>query len=165
MKKHILSGCITVLALCLSVKGLTTFWVDTTSEFQTYSFDYCDVVDCRSGGIATNYWFDAYVKGQFYLCVTRPGNENCCYWSDVGWNTGKDRGYAPRKGRDRRDKQGRSLLSRLTLSAGQLKSPDCNRKANCLPLYLNLENPQVGDLGKYVLGCHIEPKNRPHIST
>ncbi|KAG8567761.1 hypothetical protein GDO81_013768 [Engystomops pustulosus] len=159
MRKHILSGCITVLVLCLSVRGSIIFWVNTTSSFQTYSFDYCDVVDCKSGGTTTNYWFDTYVKGQYYLCVTRPGNENCRYWSDVGWNTGKNWGYVPQEARDRRDKQGKSLLTRLTLSTGQLKFSGCNCQANCLPLYLNLENPQVGDLRKYVLGCHVGSLN------
>ncbi|KAG8538956.1 hypothetical protein GDO81_021715 [Engystomops pustulosus] len=134
---------------------ITTFWVHTTAPYEEYFFDFCDVVDCR--GTEDIRWDPSYqYKGeaQFYICVTRPGNENCNSWSDVGWNTGKNWGYQPQEGLERKDKHGRSLLDRMTLYLGGFPTRSCKYPGNCLPLFISITMPSPGDLGKYVLGCH-----------
>ncbi|XP_069832312.1 uncharacterized protein [Dendropsophus ebraccatus] len=156
MMAHILFIIICSLAAATHALPGTIFWVNTSVPVVTFQFDYCDVVRhahvCKEG-IKLDH--ESYNEGESYLCVTRPGNENCYYWSDVGWNTGTDWNYKPKEGRDRKDSKGRSLLTRMTLTRGR-KIPwgRCALK-NFFPLFLNIENPSPGDLGKYVLGAHI----------
>ncbi|KAG8535339.1 hypothetical protein GDO81_028776 [Engystomops pustulosus] len=85
MKLYILS-CLSCLIITDNCQ-ITTFWVHTTAPYEEYFFDFCDIVDCR--GTEDIRWDPSYqYKGeaQFYICVTRPGNENCNSWSDVGWS-------------------------------------------------------------------------------
>ncbi|KAG8551843.1 hypothetical protein GDO81_004301 [Engystomops pustulosus] len=134
---------------------ITTFWVHTTARYEEYFFDFCDIVDCR--GTEDIRWDPSYqYKGEarFYICVTRPGNENCNSWSDVGWNTGKKWGYRPQEGLARTDEHGKSLLDRMSLYLGGVPTRSCKHPGNCLPLFISITMPSPGDLGKYVLGCY-----------
>nr|AWS20968.1 envelope protein [Rhinella marina endogenous retrovirus] len=127
------------------------FWVNMSAPVVTYKFDFCDVARC-TGAIETQFDYESIIQGEFYICVTHPGDEWCSYWSDAGWNTGKDWGYKPQEGRDRKDKNGVSLLTRMTLTRGKAITGRCQPRRDCFPLCLNIVNPSPGDLGKYVLG-------------
>ncbi|PIO30048.1 hypothetical protein AB205_0217140 [Aquarana catesbeiana] len=87
-----------------------------------------------------------------YICVTDDyrGN-NCDYWGFMGWNTGGDWGYKPQSALDKKDKNGKSLLNRMTL----LKTGTCSnsgRTGHNMKFTLTIENPSPTDAGTYVLG-------------
>ncbi|XP_069817660.1 uncharacterized protein [Dendropsophus ebraccatus] len=85
----------------------------------------------------------------WYMCVTDDNywGPHCDSWGAVGWNTGDtDWGYRPEAILQRKDKNGKPLLDRLTL----LK-PLCVKKKK-VKLVITVENPSANDAGTYVIG-------------
>lgn len=80
--------------------------------------------------------------GTGYICITGSGwGEECSSWGAAGWNTGDDWGYKPQPALDRKDKNGKSLISRMTLT-----------KRNADSFVLNIENPSPSDASTYIFG-------------
>lgn len=92
-------------------------------------------------------WDEAVRPMTVYVCVTDTywGN-NCDSWGAVGWNTGGTNwGYKPENAQNRKDKNGKSLLDRMTIN----KHTD---QPYTKEFRLTIENPSPEDSGTYVLG-------------
>ncbi|XP_077138100.1 uncharacterized protein LOC143804169 [Ranitomeya variabilis] len=138
--------------------GVITFWYNTTAHVASFKFDYCDVVQCDTKWVSSPSTMSQPAQlrsGQQYICVTGDGwGRTCSSWRAVGWNTGEDWGYRPNTASRKQDSQGKSLLTRMTLSRTKVLKP-CDTIGQCNPLVLNLENPQPGDNGTYLLGTYV----------
>ncbi|KAM8952958.1 LOW QUALITY PROTEIN: uncharacterized protein RCH25_043714 [Pelodytes ibericus] len=126
-----------------------TFWYNSSStRVATFAFDYCDVVNCTfpSSLSPTVYKDKPNIKDP-YICVTDDywGYE-CSSWKAAGWNTGPAWGYRPQSALDKLDKNGESLLKRMTFRKPGGATP--------IKLALNIEHPSPGDAGQYVMGMY-----------
>lgn len=139
-----------------STEGVSFWFNSSGTAIATFSFDYCNIVKCPQFPWQCNMYRDTPTSRSFYLCVTDEyyGNK-CGSWGAVGWNTGNDWGYRPQSALDRRDKYGKSLISRMTLSKGGTCS-NFGKTGSNMPLILSIENPQPTDAGLYILGVWIK---------
>lgn len=131
-------------------EGVTTFWYNSSNtQVATFLFNYCTLNSCNRFVYAwgCNPAWNPKNKGlTAYICVTsKHWGNNCNYWGSVGWNTGPSWGYEPQEASGKRDKNGESLLTRMTL----VKSSPCNDRH-----VLSIRHPQPGDGGHYVLGSY-----------
>ncbi|XP_077122146.1 uncharacterized protein LOC143776558 isoform X1 [Ranitomeya variabilis] len=143
-----------------------TMWFDPSKHLADFRFDLCKVVDCqwnlKFGRKSSNpiYRFLTGVEGAVvYICVTRPGNENCNSWSDATWNTGTSWGYKPEEAMNRVSLSGKPLLERIKINI-VLPNWNCEPEVHTWglsfnPLFLTLNEPSLGDEGLYVLGLYI----------
>ncbi|XP_075453074.1 uncharacterized protein LOC142493251 [Ascaphus truei] len=134
-------------------EGAVTFWYNSSNtHVATFSFDYCDIVSCSSTNWQCNMYRDTPNSRAIYICVTDSyWGQECDYWGAVGWNTGIDWGYQPQNGLARKDRNGKSLISRMILR----KTGTClvsGKTGEIMKLTLTIENPSPGDAGVYVLG-------------
>ncbi|XP_075687398.1 uncharacterized protein LOC142656367 [Rhinoderma darwinii] len=135
--------------------GVTTFWYNSSStHVATYQFEFESVTSFRNKHSCVKqtcgYWNAYHMcdRGTQYICVTDNyyGN-HCTSWKAVGWNTGDHWGYRPQSALEKKDINGKSLLTRMMLS----------RKAcglSGLNLILTIENPSKTDQDTYILGTH-----------
>ncbi|XP_053573021.1 uncharacterized protein LOC128662967 [Bombina bombina] len=92
-----------------------------------------------------------------YICVEDGyWGKNCKHWGSVGWNTGPGPrwGYKPKSALDRKDKNGKSLIDRMTL----FKSGSClssGRSGFSMRLTFTIENPSPNDSGSYILSVWV----------
>ncbi|KAM5152884.1 uncharacterized protein ACMZJ9_011020 [Mantella aurantiaca] len=133
------------------IKTLTMWYNSSNTHVVTLQFHMCLLTSCPSPG----YWETMYTDGAAgYVCVTSDAwGDRCNSWGAVGWNTGDDWGYRPREALGRKDKNGKSLLTRMTiLKTGKPcrpNAPTCN-----LQYVLTIENPGKQDEGKYVIATY-----------
>lgn len=131
----------TEVAITKEDKSTTLWFNSSNTHVATFSFTYDDLT-------GRGYEQDTRKKAQGkdgtgYICVTDVyWGYNCDYWGSVGWNEGTDWGYKPGSAIERKDKNGKSLISRMTLYKTGSK------------YVLNIENPSKQDEGMYVFGLY-----------
>ncbi|XP_073425682.1 uncharacterized protein [Dendrobates tinctorius] len=142
-----------------------TLWFDTKAATATFRVDLCQIVKCQwnlkfgKKSSNPNYKYLTGVEGAVvYICVTRPGNENCNSWSDAAWNTGTSWGYKPEEAMTRVSLSGKPLLKRMNIAVPIPKwgcDPEVlDWRFSCNPLLITLDEPSLGDEGLYVLGLY-----------
>ncbi|XP_073427713.1 uncharacterized protein [Dendrobates tinctorius] len=142
-----------------------TLWFDTKAATATFRVDLCRIVKCQwnlkfgKKSSNPNYKYLTGVEGAVvYICVTRPGNENCNSWSDAAWNTGTSWGYKPEEAMTRVSSSGKPLLKRMNIVVPIPKwgcDPEVlDWRFSCNPLLITLDEPSLGDEGLYVLGLY-----------
>ncbi|KAM4689058.1 uncharacterized protein O3C94_007196 [Discoglossus pictus] len=132
---------------------VTTFWYNSSNtHVAAFSFDYCNIVSCPPVPWQCNLYRDTPKSRSTYICVTDDyWGQNCDYWGSVGWNTGTDWGYKPQSALSKKDHNGKSLISRMTL----LKTGTClnnGKSGQSMKFTLTIENPRPSDAGTYILG-------------
>lgn len=130
-------------------RGITTFWFNSTNtEVATFLFNFCDILPCANKHVPWRCDQSGRQNNDItaYICVTSTHwGENCDYWGSAGWNSGISWGYQPKEALDRKDDNGETLLTRMTLV----------RQSQCTDRFiLSIRQPQSKDGGHYVLGSY-----------
>ncbi|XP_063302301.1 uncharacterized protein LOC134601727 [Pelobates fuscus] len=136
------------VAITKDASGYTFWYNSSCTRVATFTFDYCDIVDCPfpKSQIQAIYKDIPQAKDPYICVVDNQWGHNCDHWGAAGWNTGPAWGYKPKSALSKVDDHGRSLLQRMTLRKPGGSTP--------MKLVLNIEHPGPEDAGQYVMGMY-----------